>query len=132
MKKAIVLFDGDCRFCNATVNYIIKYDKNDEIRFASQQNDIGIKIMNEAGILNNNLSTIILIKDQKVFSKSNALIEICKLLVGLPRIFILTKIIPVKIRDYFYDFFSKHRYTLFGKKTQCIIPSKEVKMKFID
>ncbi len=70
--------------------------------------------MNDNGYDDNSLNTIVFIKDQKIFIKSE--VEICKLLVGFPRIFISANIIPKKINDYFYDKFSKNRYNLFGKK----------------
>ena len=74
---------------------------------------------------------IVFIKNKKVFVKTEALIEICKLIAGFPRVFVVMKIIPSKTRDYFYDVFSKYRYKLFGKKTECIIPTKEIRMKFL-
>lgn len=130
-EKGIVLFDGECNFCNATVLYIIKYDKKDKIRFASQQSKIGMKILNENNYHNNSISTIILIKDNEFFIKTDALIEVCKLMVGFPRVFIVLQLIPTKIRNYFYDVFSKHRYDLFGKKKECAIPSQEIREKFL-
>ncbi len=131
IEKSIVLFDGECNFCNSTVLYIIKYDKKDKIRFASQQSEIGIKILNENSYTDDSLNTIVFIKNKKLFVKTDALIEICKLLVGFPKMFVLMKLIPSKIRDYFYDIFSKHRYNLFGKKTVCLMPTKEIRMKFL-
>ena len=130
-EKNIVLFDGECNFCNSTVQFIIKYDKKDKLRFASQQSEIGIKLMKDVGFLNNQLDTIVLIKNTTAYIKTNALIEICKLLVGFPRVFLVLQIIPSKIRDYFYEVFSKYRYDLFGKKMECMIPTKEIRMKFL-
>ena len=131
-EKNIVLFDGDCNFCNSTVLFLIKYDKKDMLRFVSQQSEIGMKLLLENNYKENSLSTIVFIKNKKVFVKTEALIEICKLIAGFPRVFVVMKIIPSKIRDYFYDVFSKYRYKLFGKKTECIIPTKEIRMKYLD
>ena len=131
IEKGLVLFDGECNFCDATVQFIIKYDKYDKIRFASQQSEIGMKILNENDAINS-LNTIFFIKNKTVFSKSDAIIEISKLLVGYPRIFTIMKIIPKQIRDYCYDKFSKNRYNLFGKKTDCIIPTLAIKNKFLN
>ena len=101
------------------------------MRFASQQSEIGIQLMKDVGFLNNKLDTIVLIKNTTAYIKTNALIEICKLLVGFPRVFLVLQIIPSKIRDYFYEVFSKYRYDLFGKKMECMIPTKEIRMKFL-
>jgi predicted DCC family thiol-disulfide oxidoreductase YuxK len=132
MEKGIVLFDGECNFCDATVQFIIKHDTNDLIRFASQQSEIGMKLLIENGCIDNSLDTIFFLKNNNVYTKSEAIIEICKLLPGYPRVVVLTKIIPKKIRDYFYDKFSKNRYNLFGKKNDCIIPTIEIRNKFLN
>lgn len=129
--KSIVLVDGECNFCNSTVLSIIKYDKKDKIRFASQKSEIEIKILNENSYNDDWLNTIVIIKNKKLFAKTDALIEVCKLLVGFPRVFIVLQIILSKIRNYFYEVFSKHRYDLFGKKNECIMPTQEIRMKFL-
>ena len=130
--KAIVLFDGECNFCNATVLFMIKHDKEDNLCFASQQSDVGIKLMQENDCNYNALNTIIFIKENKVSVKTDAIIEIGKLLNGYPKWIIILKIIPQVIRDYCYDIFSKRRYRLFGKRDNCLIPTQEIRNKFID
>ena len=129
--KAIVLIDGQCDFCNRTALFIIKYDKKDKFRFTSQQSEIGKNLIQKYNYLGNTLSTIILIENEKVLTKTTALIEIAKYLVGLPKLVVFFKIIPVEIRDFFYDIFSKYRYSIFGKKQDCKIPSTDVKKKFL-
>ncbi len=132
IERGIVLFDGDCNFCNKTVQYIIKYDREDKICFASQQSKTGIKIMNENNCLDKSLNTIVFIKDKNVFVKADAIIEISQLLTGFPKIIIILKMVPKIVRDNIYGAFSKYRYNIFGKKNECIIPTKEIKSKFID
>ena len=127
--KAIVLFDGECNFCNSTVLFMIKHDKEDNLCFASQQSDVGIKLMQENDCNYNALNTIIFIKENKVSVKTNAIIEIGQLLNGYPKLMILLKIIPQVIRDYCYDVFSKRRYRLFGKRNNCLLPTKEIRNK---
>ena len=130
--KAIVLFDGECNFYNSTVLFIIKHDKEDNLRFASQQSDIGIKLMQENDCSYNALNTIIFIQENKVSIKTDAIIEIGKLLSDYPKLIVLLKIIPRAIRDYGYDVFSKRRYRLFGKRNNCLLPAKEIRNKFIN
>lgn len=130
--KAIVLFDGECNFCNSTVLFIIKHDKADNLRFASQQSDTGIKLMKENNCAYNSLNTIIFIKGPKVSIKTNAIIEIGKLLHGYPKMIVLLKFIPPLIRDYGYTVFAKRRYGFFGKRDNCLIPTQEVRNKFLD
>lgn len=130
-KMNIVLFDGVCVFCDSTVDAIIKHDKEGKMKFASLQSELGQKIMNFCGYHNNELATIVFIKEKEVFTKSQAIIEICKLLVGFPRLFVVLEIIPPKIRDFLYSFFSKYRYNLFGKKSQCNIPTQEKRARYL-
>lgn len=130
-EKSIVLIDGECNFCNDTAMFIINHDGNDSFRFASQQSELGIDLLRKLGIVENSLSTVVLIKAGKVYTKTSALIEISKELVGFPKAFIVLRIIPKGIRDLFYDIFSKYRYRLFGKKMDCVIPTVEVRRKFL-
>ena len=132
LDKGIVLFDDECNFCNSTVLFLIKYDKRDKLRFASQQSEIGMNLLHANSYYESSLNTIIFINNKQVFVKTEALLEICKLLVGLPRIFIVAKIIPIKIRDYCYAVFTKYRYKLFGKKNECVVPTHEIRVKFLD
>lgn len=129
--KAIVLIDGECDFCNKSALFIIKHDKKDKFRFASQQSEIGKELLLKNNYSGTSLSTIILLQDEKVYTKTTALMEIAKHLVGFPKIFVLMKIIPKAIRDFFYDVFSKYRYKLFGKKENCTIPTSDIRKKFL-
>ena len=131
MEKSIILIDGECNFCNNTALFVIKFDKYDKFRFASQQSETGKKLLREYHYHDSEINTIILLKDNEVYTKSSALIEISKHLVGIPKLFIIFKIIPVSLRDLLYDLFSKYRYRLFGRKKNCSIPSVHIRNKFL-
>ncbi len=132
MKKSIIMIDGECNFCNKTALFVIKFDKSDKFLFASQQSETGRKLLVECHYTGSEINTIILLKENQVYTKSTAVIEIARDLTGLPRLLILFKIIPVGVRDFVYDLFSKYRYRLFGKKNKaCNIPSNSVRKKFL-
>jgi len=126
----IILFDGICNLCNGTVLFLIKHDKKNNLHFAAQQSSAGSKIMQQYFVLNDGKSVVI-IKDEKVYYKSEAIIEISKLLFGWPRLFIVISILPNGFRNWFYDIIANNRYTIFGKKEHCSIPSKANEHKFI-
>jgi predicted DCC family thiol-disulfide oxidoreductase YuxK len=129
----LVLFDGVCNFCNSTILKIIKYDKKNNLMFSSQQSEYGKTVLKKFRIDENDLNTIYFVKNNTIiYTKSTALIEIIKMLNGKPKLLLIFTIIPTRIRDYFYSVFSKNRYKLFGVKDSCIIPSTEIKNKFID
>jgi len=128
-----ILFDGVCNFCNSTILKIIKYDKKNNLMFSSQQSEYGKTVLKKFRIDENDLNTIYFVKNNTIiYTKSTALIEIIKMLNGKPKLLLIFTIIPTRIRDYFYSVFSKNRYKLFGVKDSCIIPSTEIKNKFID
>ena len=127
----IILFDGVCNLCNWSVNFIIKHDKNNKFKFLAQQSEEGTKRLLANGFNAQGNTTIVLLAGDKVFTKSNAVIEIGKQLSGWPRLAILLKIFPGFIRDFFYSIISKYRYTIFGRKDTCMIPISAYKDKFI-
>ena len=95
--KKIILFDGVCNLCDASVQYVIKHDKKDIFRFVSLQSELGQKILKHIGVATHNLF----------------------------------KIIPASWRDSIYDYVAKNRYKWYGKQDACIIPTPELKSKFL-
>ena len=118
----IILFDGVCNLCNSTVTFLIKHDKNNQLHFAAQQTSAGEKIKKQYHITDNHQSVII-IKNELVYFKSDAIIEIGKLLTGWPRILVVGVILPAFFRNWLYDLIAKNRYRFFGKREICSVPS---------
>ncbi|MGB0882640.1 MAG: thiol-disulfide oxidoreductase DCC family protein [Vicingaceae bacterium] len=129
-EKHIVLFDGECNFCSFWVKYIIKRDKRDVFRFTSLQSDIGKKLLNEHNV-NSTIDSIVLIEQEKTYIKSTAALRILKQMGGVKTIFYGLIIIPVFIRDFFYDVIAKYRYRWFGKNDCEFIPGLNMKNKFL-
>lgn len=130
--KQIILFDGVCNLCDNAVQYIIKKDTKDIFRFVSLQSNLGIEIQNYLGIQNRNIDSIVLyVPNQAYYIKSNAAIEIARELPYL-NCFTLFKIFPTWLRDPIYDYIAKNRYRLYGKKESCMIPTPELKRKFLE
>lgn len=131
--KKIVLFDGVCNLCNDAVQRIIKHDKKDVFRFASLQSDFGKKLVEERGLDPEEIDSIILIEPGVAYyRKSTAALEISRDLSGGYSLLKHFLIIPENLRDGIYDFIAKNRYKWFGKKDQCMIPTPELKAKFLD
>ncbi|HKK11998.1 MAG TPA: DUF393 domain-containing protein [Flavobacteriaceae bacterium] len=130
--KQIILFDGVCNLCNASVNYIIKYDKNDVFRFAPLQSNVGQNIIKKHHIDTVKTDSIILCSNKKgIFYKSSAALRIASHL-GFPRNFwAIFLIIPPVIRNWVYDYIAKNRYKWYGKRESCMIPTPEVESKFL-
>ncbi len=126
----IVLFDGVCNLCSSAVQFILNHNPRKNLRFASLQSDFGqsqlIKFQ-----LPVEVRTVVYLKGEKAFLRSDAALEICKELNGLYPILGVFTIFPKGLRDWIYNFIANHRYQWFGKKDQCWIPSPEFSERFI-
>ncbi len=127
----IILFDGVCNFCNSSVNKIIKHDKNNRYKFAALQSEIGKKLLEKHSIDSTIIDSIILIENDVAFIKSTAILKISKHLNGIYPLAYSFIIIPTFLRNFVYDFIARNRYKWWGKKDSCMIPTAEVKSKFI-
>jgi predicted DCC family thiol-disulfide oxidoreductase YuxK len=127
----IILFDGVCNFCNASVNFIIDRDKKGIFQFAALQSEIGQEILRKNGLNATTFDSIILINDKKVYQKSDAALEIARNLDGFWKIFYIFKIIPPFLRNSIYDLIAKNRYRFFGKSDTCRIPTPELRTRFL-
>ncbi len=132
LSNYVVLFDGVCNFCNSSVNFIIDNDKHDCFRFASLQSEFGQSILKKHNLPLDSFSTIILVADNKVFTKSGAALRIARKLRFPHSLYYVFIIVPPFIRNFFYDMVSRNRYKWFGKKDACRIPTPEERNKFME
>jgi len=131
--KKLILFDGVCNLCNASVQFIIKHDKKNVFLFAALQSDTGKYLIETYGIDTNKTDSILLYSPKKnIDYKSTAALKIAGHLqfpINIMRIFM---IIPAFIRNWVYDYIAKNRYKWYGKKEHCMIPTAELKRKFLN
>jgi predicted DCC family thiol-disulfide oxidoreductase YuxK len=131
--KKIILFDGVCNLCNESVLKVIKYDKKNTFLFAALQSETGKKITDYLKIDISKVDSIILYEPTITYDlRSTAALRIMKDFGGLWYLSQIGLILPEAFRDYIYDFIAKNRYKWFGKKENCMIPSPELKAKFLD
>lgn len=134
--SAIVLFDGVCNFCNGTVNFIIEHDKSGHFKFAPLQSEAGKDLADEHGITaestNGSPDSVILIEDDTVYIRSTAVLRIARHLEKPWSWLSVFEVIPSFVRDSLYKLFAKYRYNLFGKMDQCMVPTPEVRSRFLD
>ena len=128
----IILFDGVCNFCNASINFIIDRDSQNKFRFASLQSDTGQKLLQQYKVPDaRSLDRVVLIKNNKIYKKSAAALEIVKDLNGFWPVLYIFKILPSFILDTFYNLIAKNRYKIFGRAEVCRIPTPQLKQKFL-
>lgn len=132
INKKIILFDGVCNYCNDIVNTIITRDTNDKYRFATLQSDKGREIIKYIG-LNPNIDSIVLYEPGVAYYiKSEAILKIADDLGGKFTLLKAGFLLPNGIRNLGYDYFAKNRYKWFGKEESCMVPTAEVKAKFLE
>lgn len=127
----IILFDGVCNLCNGSVTFIIERDKKNVFKFAALQSETGSKMIAERGIDITIIDSILLIEPGAYYIKSTAALKIAKNLSGAWPLLYGLIILPVSFRDWVYDIIAKNRYKWFGKEESCMIPTAELKGKFL-
>ena len=131
--KKIILFDGLCNLCNSSVQFLIKRDSKDIFRFVSLQSEPGKELLSKLPIAIQKTDSIILYESEAVFYfKSQAVFQIIKSLGGLFNLLLIFKLLPHSFHDFIYDYIAKNRYHWFGKKEQCLVPTKEIQSKFLN
>lgn len=127
----IILFDGVCNYCNAMVNFAIRNDTESILRFAALQSKKGEELRKKYDI-DPAIDSVILIDDGKAYTYSDAALRICKYLRWPMKIGYALIIVPGFIRQPLYKWIAANRYKWFGRKEQCMIPSKEIRDRFLE
>ena len=131
--KKIILFDGVCNLCNDAVLKVIKYDTKNTFFFTALQSDKGKEITKKLGINIANIDSIILYEPGVSYEiKSTAALKIMNDLGGIWSLSKVFLFLPEGFRNYVYDYIAKNRYKWFGQKESCMIPTAELKAKFLD
>jgi predicted DCC family thiol-disulfide oxidoreductase YuxK len=130
--QTIILFDGVCNFCNTAVNFVIKRDKKSVLKFAPLQSEFAKRILINHHLSAEDLSTFLFIENNKIYTKSTAALKVCKYLKGLWSLLYGLIIVPEFIRNGIYNWIAKNRYQWFGKKEVCMIPSADVRSRFLN
>jgi len=129
--KNILLFDGICNLCNGFVRFIIKRDSSRKFKFAALQSDSGQDWLEHFGLSGNKFDSFVLIQGNAYYLKSTAVLKMFKELGGIWRLFYIFILLPVPVRDFFYNLIAKSRYTIFGKRHECMIPTPELMERFL-
>ena len=127
----ILLFDGHCNFCNAWVRLIVRRDTAKNILFAPLQSSVGRKMLVEHKIDVNYTESLVFFEEERYSVSSTAALRIYSYLDGWERHLQLLSVVPSPIRDCIYHFIAKYRYKWFGRSEQCMIPSQELKDRFL-
>lgn len=131
MENPIVLFDGVCNFCNAVVNFLIQQDKKKVLRFAAMQSETGKKLLLQYHFPPDYLKSFVLIENGKAYTKSTAALRLYNHLPWYWKWIQAFWAVPKPLRDGVYGAISDKRYKWFGKKDQCMVPTPDMRSRFL-
>lgn len=130
--QSTVLFDGVCNLCNSSVRWIIARDRQNAHRFASLQSEAGRRALRDAGAPASMPDSIVLIDHAGVHTRSTAALRIARRL-GFPWcLAVVGWVIPRILRDWLYDFIARNRYAWFGRRESCMVPTPDLRRRFLD
>jgi predicted DCC family thiol-disulfide oxidoreductase YuxK len=129
-KQPILLFDGECGFCNKSVQFILEREKNKTLHFAPLQSEAGIALRTYFEI-EANTDSMILIKEHSAYIKSCAALRLTRYMKGLWPLMMVFIIIPPFLRNLVYDFIAKRRMRWFGRVENCALLKNEDRSRFL-
>lgn len=132
LDKPIVLFDGVCNLCNSSVQTLIKMDSEGKFRLASLQSEVGQSLLEKFALPKEELSSVVLIDKEKAYLRSDVPLEVMRKLGGGWQLFYVFKIIPRFLRDAIYNFIAQNRYRWFGKQEACMMPTADIRQRFLE
>jgi predicted DCC family thiol-disulfide oxidoreductase YuxK len=132
LNGVVVLFDGVCTLCNRTVDFVVRHDRARQFRYGSLQSSAARTLLEKFNLPTDSLESIVVIDRERVYTKSAAALRIARELDKPWRFLTVLRIVPSGLRDRLYDWIARHRYSWFGKKDTCRIPTDAEKELFLE
>lgn len=130
-KNPIILFDGECNLCSSIVQFAIKRDPSGIFKYAPLQSETGRKLLYKFQLPTDEFDSFILIEGEHCFLTSTATLKLFRRLNGLWPILYILIVVPRPIRDFVYNIVAKYRYRLFGRRSDCFIPTPDIRSRFL-
>ena len=131
-EEPIVLFDGVCKFCNASVNFILDHDPAGRVRFAALQSQTGQALLQRFGLKTTDFDTLVLVEGQRASTRSTAALRVASYLSVPWRFAAALLLMPSFVSDPLYNLLARNRYRWFGRLDACRVPTPEVRARFLD
>jgi predicted DCC family thiol-disulfide oxidoreductase YuxK len=130
--EPIVIFDGVCNLYSHSAQFIIRHDRHATFKLATTQSTVGRDLLTRCGMNPDQLETFVLLKDGQVYVRSDAALQIAQELDWPWRVLGAFRFIPRALRDSLYNLVARNRYRWFGKKDRCMVPTDEIRSRFIE
>ncbi len=128
----VVVFDGVCNLCDATVRFILDRDPAGRFRFAANQSAVGRELLARHGLDPTDLSSVYLIEDGRLWARSTAVLRIVRHLRRPWPLAYGLILVPRPVRDLAYRVVARLRYRLFGRRKACRLPRPGERSRFLD
>jgi predicted DCC family thiol-disulfide oxidoreductase YuxK len=132
MPEPIVLFDGVCQFCNASVNFLIDHDPQARLRFAALQSEAGQALLRKFDLRTDDFDTMVLIEGERYWTRSTGALRVASYLPPPWRFLSALQLLPSFLRDPAYMVLAKNRYRWFGHLDACRMPTPELGARFLE
>lgn len=127
----LLLFDGVCNLCNASVDFVIRRDSKRRFLYASLQSDVGQRLLRDQGLSLTEFDSVLYLRNGVLHTKSGAALRVAARLDGLWPMFAMLMVIPPFLRDSVYSWIARNRYAWFGKRKTCRVPTVEERSLFL-
>lgn len=127
----VVLFDGVCNLCEGSVKFLIRRDPEGLFRFAPLQSEVADTLLADHEVDPDALDSVVLVEEDSVYTKSDAVLRAARHLGGIYGPLWATRVLPRSFRDGVYDFVADRRYGWFGKKDACMMPTPDLRSRFL-
>lgn len=127
----VLVIDGECAMCNVFARFVDRFSP--DCRFMCAQHEKTVEVLQVHGITAEDaLTSIVLIQDGQVFRGSDAFAQtLMRMNVFFLIIGFVLWLVPRFIREFVYSLVANNRYSLFGKRDACSIPSATFRKKFL-
>ena len=126
----VILFDGECNLCNGAVAFVARRDPKGRFRFASLQSPVASRLL--AGAARPLPDSIVLLEKGRVHTRSGAALRIALGLRSLWPLLGVLLLVPWPVRDWVYDWVARRRYRWFGRREACLVPTPELRARFLE
>jgi predicted DCC family thiol-disulfide oxidoreductase YuxK len=131
MYQNLILFDGVCNFCNSAVQLVLAIDRQQIFKFAAIQSELGQQLYRQHGLDPNDIQTLMLVDGNQALTKSAAVLAVLSRLEGGWQLLTAFQALPPPLRDWAYSEFARQRFRLFGRRDTCMVPTPEVRARFV-
>jgi len=130
--RPVLLFDGVCNLCSGSVQFLIEHDPEGTLRFAPLQSESAQALLEAVGLTDYDFDTIVLVEGEEYYTKSDAALRIARRLERPWSLLWVGRYVPRLLRDAAYDLVASSRYAVFGKKDRCMVPTPEIRDRFLE